>query len=126
MSHEKSRLVQPVRRELVEVADIDFVFEEVCICRGTGQRGTPGALVLRRTMLVGITDPELISVRKVVKDTTGSEEVMRRVWKRLSDRAEAQRFSGGNRADVHDVLLVENVFIEREQKTGALTVAERS
>ena len=77
MSYQESQLVEPVRRELVEIANVGLMFEKMSVGRRARQCGASCTLVLGRTMLVGIADPELIAVGEVVKDATGSKEVVR-------------------------------------------------
>ena len=47
-------------------------------------------------MLVGIADPELISIGQVVKDAARPEEVMRWIGNRLRERPEAERLGGSD------------------------------
>src|ERR1700726_1097797 len=51
---------------------------------------------------------------------------MRWVGNGLRGRSEAQRFSGGYGCAVDHGLLVVEVFVERQQETGALAVADGS
>ena len=43
--HEKSGLVQPVRRKLVKIADVDLMFQKMRIRRRAGQRGAANVLI---------------------------------------------------------------------------------
>src|SRR5205807_339419 len=68
VADQEPQLIQPVRRELVEMADVDFVLEKVCVGAGGGQRSAADVLILDGAVLVGIADPELIAVRQIVED----------------------------------------------------------
>src|SRR4029077_7656319 len=91
---------------------------------GAGKRGSADVLVLHRAMLVGVADPELIAVCEIVKDAAGAKEVMRWIGNRLGDWPKAQRLSGGQGLWIDDGLLILQVFVERQQETGALAVCD--
>ncbi len=95
MAQEKPQLVQPVRRELVEMADVDLVLEEARVGAGAGKGGPADVLIFDRAMFVGVADPELVAVGEVVEDAPGAEEVMRRVGNGLRDRTKTHLFGSG-------------------------------
>ena len=70
MTEKKPQLVQPVRRELVQMADIDFVLKKTRVGAGAGENGSTDGLIFCRAVFVGIADPELVSVREVVEDAS--------------------------------------------------------
>src|SRR5262249_30306791 len=87
VTHQQTQLIQPVRRELMQMADVDLVFEKMSI-RGRGRKsGTPDILILRRAMLVGVPDPELVAVGQVMKHASRTEEVMRGIRNALRNRS---------------------------------------
>src|SRR5579859_4366823 len=126
MAHQKAELIHPVRRNLVQETDIDLVLQEMGIGRCAGKSGASGVLIFRRPVLVGISDPELIAVGEIVKYTSRSKKMVRGVGKSLRKRTKTQRFGGGQGIGIDDVLLVENVLVERQQETGPLAMAERA
>src|SRR6516165_12670004 len=79
MAHQKTKLVHPFGRGDVPVAYVDLVFLKVCIRARLRQDRSAYALILYGAPLVGISDPELIIRRKIVKDAAGAEEVPRRI-----------------------------------------------
>ena len=70
VAEEKPQLVQPARRELVQMADIDFVLKKTRVGAGAGENGSTDGLIFYRAVFVGIADPELVSVREVVEDAS--------------------------------------------------------
>src|SRR5579863_8122956 len=104
----------------MKVTDVDLVLEKTSVGRRAGQRSTARTLVLRGAMLVGVANPELISIGDIVKHPPRPKEVMRGIRQGLRDGAEAGRFGSCDRGRVHNVLLVQNVFIESQQKAGVL------
>src|ERR1700692_774042 len=70
VSDEKAKLVQPVWRKLVEIADVDFMFQKVGVGDGDGKSGPSDVLIFHGAMFVRITNPELIAVGEVVEDSS--------------------------------------------------------
>ena len=70
VADEKPQLVQPVRRKLVKIADVDFVFEKVGVGAGAGKSGAADVLIFDGAMFVGVADPELVAVGEVVEDAS--------------------------------------------------------
>src|SRR5882724_1381771 len=99
MTHQKSRLVYPVRRKQVMMAYIDLVLLKLSISASARQHGATNPLVLYSTFLVRVPDPELIAVCEVVKDTTRSKEMVRGIRYILINQA-VDPFS------LHDGLLI--------------------
>ena len=124
VANQKPGLVQPVRRDLVEITDIDFMFEKMRVGCRAGQDRASDSLVLRRAMLVGIANPELVAIGEIVKDTSRAEEVMRGIGNALSESAEAQRFGCRERGRIDDCLLIEQIVIESQQEAAAFAVAQ--
>ena len=75
-------------------------------------------------MFVGVADPELVAVGKIMKNAARSEKVMRGIRNGLSKRAEAERLRRSDRIHIHDALLIQQVFIQRQQETRVFAVAE--
>ena len=91
---EKSQLVQPVRRELVQVAHVDFMLQKTRIRPRAGQHGAPHSLILHRAMFVGIADPELVSIREVVEDPCRNRRSDASGWERFASGVNPSRFGG--------------------------------
>ena len=104
----------------MEMADVDFVLEKMGVGAGAGKDGAADVLIFDRTMFVGVADPELVAVGEVVEDASGAEKVVRGVGNGLRKGAEAEGLGGGDGFAVDHGLLVEEVFIEREQEGGVL------
>ena len=126
MPYQEPKLVQPVWRDLVQVADVDLVLQKMCVSCRARKRIAADVLVLRGSMFVGVADPELVPVSQIVKDASGSEEMMGRVGNSLRDGSESQRLSLCDGAGRDDGLLIIQIFIERQQETGALAVPDRA
>ena len=69
MADQKPRLIQPMRRELMAVAYVDLVFLKCAIRTSAGEHRTSNTLILYRSALVRVADPELIAVGKIVKNS---------------------------------------------------------
>ena len=76
---------------------------------GAGKNGAANVLIVDGAMFVGVADPELVAVGKVVEDAPRAEEVMRGIGNRLGDGTEANRFGGVKGGRVNDGLLIVQV-----------------
>ena len=125
VSHQKAQLVQPVRRKLVQVTDVNLVLEKDRVGAGRGQRGSTHALILYRSVLVGITGPELIAVGEIMKDAARAEEVMHGIGHDLRAGTEAGSLSRRERVRIDDSLLIVQIFVQAQQETGVLGMSQR-
>src|ERR1700730_14147271 len=126
VSHEKPGLIQPMRRELVQIADIDLVFQEPRVGPGTRKRRSADGGIVAGAMFIRIADPELVSIGEIMKKAAGTKKLMCGSRHRLRDRAESKRLRGSNGAGIDDRLLIQEVLVERQQETGALAVCDGS
>src|SRR5207248_6077994 len=86
------------------------IFLKLSICTGARQNGASHALVFDGAVFIGVPDPELISVREVMEDTTGAKEMVRGIRHVLVNQPiRPFRF--------HNCLLIISILIERKQKT---------
>src|SRR5580704_18064714 len=98
----------------------------MCVRCRAGKSIATDVLVLRGSMFVGVADPELVTVSQIVKDASGSEEMMGGVGNSLPDRSESQKLRLRDGSGREDGLLIIQIFIERQQETGALVVPDRA
>ena len=79
-----------MRRKLVEVADVNFMLEKTRVGARAGKGGPANALIFDGTMFVGVANPELVAIGKVVKNAPRAEEVVRGIRNGLSDGTESE------------------------------------
>src|ERR1700732_806314 len=114
MAYQKPQLVDPARRETVPVTYIDLMLLEFQVGGGAGQYGSAHSLVFNCAPFVGITHPELIAIRQVVKYPSRAKEVPGRIGNTLIELKIGPHF--GDRKG----LLVLLVLVERKQKARVL------
>src|ERR1700752_2457329 len=75
-------------------------------------------------MFIRVPDPELVSIAEVMKDPAGPEEMAGWVGNGFRKWGKTQPFCSGNGVGIHNVLLIQNVFIQRREKTSVLSVSD--
>src|SRR5258708_40204159 len=101
------------------------MLQKVRIRAGAGKSSAAHVLILDGTMLVRVTNPELVAVGKVVEDAAGAEEVMCGIGNGLRDGTDPRPFRSSEGSGIDDALLVVEIFVECEQEAGPLAVANR-
>ena len=95
------------------VEDVDLVLVKPCVCSRFREYRATYCLVLNGTPLVGISDPELVVIRKIMEYPARAKKMAGRIGYVFSNSALRS-------LRINDALKVQVILIKREQKGSFL------